>query len=331
MQGITVKQRSLSMQEDAQVSFNRPGQRRTRREQFLEQMDQILPWSQLLELIEPHYAKAGNGRPPIGLERMLRIHFLQHWFNLADEACEDALYDSAAFRGFVGLDLGAERAPDATTLLKFRRLLERHELGKALFAKVNGHLQASGVKVGTGTIVDATILSAPSSTKNKNQKRDPEMHQTQKGGSWYFGMKLHIGADSHSGGVHSAKVSAANTHDSQLIPSLMHGRERRLYGDSAYRGPKAHAAMRGASAQVRDFTNERGHWRRPLNEEQKLKNRTKSGVRAKVEYVFLVIKKLWGFTKVRYRGLAKNRNRLLTSLALANVFIMRDRLARVSG
>ena len=326
-----VKQRSLSMQEDVQASFSRPGQRRTRREQFLQQMYKILPWSQMLGLIEPHYPKAGNGRPPIGLERMLRIHFLQHWFNLADEACEDALYDSAAFRSFVGLDLGVERAPDATTLLKFRRLLEQHQLGEGLFAQVNGHLKASGVKVGTGTIVDATIISAPSSTKNRRQARDPEMHQTKKSGSWYFGMKLHIGTDSRSGVVHSAEVSAANMHDSKLLPQLMHGGEQRLYGDSAYRGPKAREAMQQVSAQVRDFTNERGHWRQPLDERQKLKNRAKSGVRAKVEYVFLVIKKLWGFTKVRYRGLAKNRNRLLTSLALANLFIMRGRLARLGG
>lgn len=321
-----MKQRSLSMQADAQASFSRPGQRRTRRERFLEQMDQILPWAQMLALIEPHYPKPGNGRAPIGLERMLRIHFLQHWFNLADEACEDALYDSAAFRSFVGLDLGVEGAPDATTLLKFRRLLERHQLGEALFAQVNAHLKASGVKVGTGTIVDATIISAPSSTKNRRQTRDPEMHQPKKGGSWYFGMKLHIGADSRSGVVHSAEVSPANTHDSKLLPQLMHGRERRLYGDTAYRGSKARQAMQSVVPQVRDFTNERGHWRQPLDERQKLKNRGKSAVRAKVEYVFLVVKKLWGFTKVRYRGLAKNRNRLLTSLALANLFILRGRL-----
>lgn len=326
-----MKQRSLSMQEDARASFNRPHQRRTRREQFLLQMDEVLPWAQMLSLIEPHYPRRGNGRPPIGLERMLRIHFLQHWFNLADEACEDALYDSAAFRQFVGLDLGEERAPDATTLLKFRRLLERHQLGEALLEQVNGHLQASGVKVGTGTIVDATIISAPSSTKNRRQSRDPEMHQTKKSGSWHFGMKLHIGVDSRSGLVHSAAVSAANMHDSTPLAQLMHGGERRLYGDSAYRGPKAREAMREVSARVHDFTNERGHWRRPLSERQKLKNRAKSAVRAKVEYVFLVIKKLWGFTTVRYQGLAKNRNRLMTSLALANLFIMRARLARLGG
>jgi IS5 family transposase len=257
---------------------------------------------------------------------MLRIHFLQHWFNLADEACEDALYDSAAFRSFARIDLGAERAPDATTLLKFRRLLEQHRLGEALMERVNRCLKAAGVKIGSGTIVDATIIAAPSSTKNKQKKRDPEMHQTKKGNQWYFGMKLHIGADSRSGVVHSAEVSAANTHDSQLLPELMHGKERRLYGDSAYRGEKHKAAMHKAAPEVKDFTNERAHRNRPLSKQQKQTNTRKSSVRAKVEYVFLVVKKLWGFGKVRYRGLAKNKNRLLTSLALANLFIVRKRL-----
>ncbi len=314
------------MQEDRQGSFLRARDRRTKRELFLQQMERIVPWAQLTGVIEPHYPKAGNARPPIGLERMLRIHFLQHWFNLADEACEDALYDSAAFRSFAGIDLGSERAPDATTLLKFRRLLEQHQLGEVLMKRMNEYLKASGVKVGSGTIVDATIITAPSSTKNKKKQRDPEMHQTRKRKQWYFGMKLHIGADSRSGVVHSAEVSAANTHDSTLLPELMHGKEHRLYGDSAYRGTNQKAAMQEAAPQVHDFTNERAHRNRPLSKVQKRKNRNKSAVRAKVEYVFLVVKKLWGFAKVRYRGLAKNKNRLLTSLALANLFIVRDRL-----
>jgi len=321
-----MKQQDLSMQEDRNASFLRPGARRTRRELFLQQMEQIVPWAQLLTVIEPHYPKPGNGRPPVGLERMLRIHFLQHWFNLADEACEDALYDSAAFRSFVGIDLGSERAPDATTLLKFRRLLEKHDLGAALMERVKACLAASGVKVGTGTIVDATIIGAPSSTKNQKKERDAQMHQTKKGNQWYFGMKLHIGADSRSGVVHSAEVSAANTHDSQMLSGLMHGKERRLYGDSAYRGEKSKAAMREAAPKVQDFTNERAHRSRPLSDRQKQKNRYKSSVRAKVEYVFLVVKKLWGYAKVRYRGLAKNKNRLLTTLALANLFIARKQL-----
>jgi transposase, IS5 family len=322
----TQQQMGLSMIEDRQVSFSRAGQRRTKREVFLETMDKIVPWAQLESVIEPHYPQAGNGRRPIGLGRMLKIHFLQHWFNLADEACEDALYDSAAFRNFVGIDLGNERAPDATTLLKFRRLLERHDLGQTLFTTINQHLQKAGIKVGGGTIVDATIIAAPTSTKNKDKARDRQMHQTKKGNQWHFGMKLHIGADSQSGAVHSAEVSAANTHDSQMLPALMHGKETRLYGDCAYRGEKPRAAMRHASPTSKDFTNERAYRNRPLSKQQKKTNARKSSVRSKVEYVFLVIKKLWGFTKVRYRGLAKNKNRLLTTLALANLYIVREQL-----
>jgi transposase, IS5 family len=320
------QQFGMAMTEDRRVSFSREGQRRTKREVFLERMSEIVPWKQLEAVIEPHYPKAGNGRRPIGLSRMLKIHFLQHWFNLADEACEDALYDSAAFRSFVGIDLGNERAPDATTLLKFRRLLEQHDLGGALLARVNKGLRAAGIEVGGGTIVDATIIAAPTSTKNKTKARDPEMHQTKKGNQWYFGMKLHIGADSQSGAVHSADVTAANTHDSQMLGELMHGKETRLYGDSAYRGEKQRAAMREMAPDVKDFTNERAYRNRPLKKQQKQKNTRKSSVRAKVEYVFLVIKKLWGFTKVRYRGLAKNKNRLLTTLALANLYIVREQL-----
>ena len=321
-----MKQRSLSMQTDRQTSFDRPRQRRTKRELFLEQMNQIVPWATMLSVIEPHYPKVGNGRPPIGLERMLRIHWLQDWFNLADEACEDALYDSAAFRSFVGIDLGEERAPDATILLKFRRLLEQHGLGEALLAQINAVLVHSGVKVGTGKIVDATIIAAPNSTKNQSKSCDTEIHQTQKGKQWHFGMKLHIGADSVSGLVHSAEVSAAHIHDSQALPHLLHGDETRVYGDSAYHGEPQQAAIREAAPRAKDFTNERAYRNRPLTERQKQKNKSKSSVRSKVEYVFLVVKKLWGFTKVRYRGLAKNKTRLLTTLAPANVFIARSRL-----
>lgn len=322
----TQQQLGLSMLEDRGASFSRAGHRRTKREVFLETMDEIVPWADLEAVIKPHYPKAGNGRRPIGLGRMLKIHFLQHWFNLADEACEDALYDSAAFRSFVGIDLGSERAPDATTLLKFRRLLERHRLGETLFAAINQHLQKAGIKVGGGTIVDATIIAAPTSTKNKDKARDEQMHQTKKGNQWHFGMKLHIGTDSQSGAVHSAEVTAANTHDSQMLSELMHGHETRLYGDSAYRGEKPRAAMREASPTSKDFTNERAYRNRPLSKQQKQTNARKSSIRSKVEYVFLVIKKLWGFTKVHYRGLAKNKNRLLTTLALVNLYIVRDQL-----
>jgi transposase, IS5 family len=320
------QQYGLSMMEDRRLSFERGGKRVTKREAFLQQMDRVVPWPALIALIEPFYPKAGNGRRPIGLELMLRIHFLQHWFNLADEICEDALYDSSAFRAFAGIDLGEKSVPDATSLLRFRHLLEEHELGELLFTTVNAHLRDSGIKVSGGTLVDATILAAPSSTKNQDKQRDPEMHQTKKGNQWHFGMKLHIGADSQSGAVHSAEVTAANVHDSQQLPDLLHGDETRVYGDSAYRGQDQHAAIQQAAPNAKDFTNERAYRNRPLSKEQKRKNRYKSSIRAKVEYVFLVIKKLWGFTKVRYRGLAKNKNRLLTSLALANLFIVRQRL-----
>jgi transposase, IS5 family len=322
----TQQQMGLSMTEDRCASFSRTGHRRTKREVFLATMNELVPWADLAALIEPHYPTAGNGRRPIGLGRMLKMHFLQHWFNLADEACEDALYDSAAFRSFVGIDLGSERAPDATTLLKFRRWLERHQLGETLFAAINQHLQKAGITVGGGTIVDATIIAAATSTKNKDKARDDQMHQTKKGNQWHFGMKLHIGADSRSGAVHSAEVTAANTHDSQMLSELMHGRETRLYGDAAYRGEKPRAAMRAASPTSKDFTNERAYRNRPLSKQQQQANARKSSLRSKVEYVFLVIKKLWGFTKVRYRGLAKNKNRLLTTLALANLYIVREQL-----
>jgi transposase, IS5 family len=290
-------------------------------------MNTLMPWAELCAVIEPHYPKRGNGRPPIGLERMLRIHFIQHWFNLADLACEEALspkgtscgaYDSAGLRRFVGIDLGCEGVPDATTLLKFRRLLETHKLGEQLFAEVGRVLQASGMKLKSGTIVDATIIGAPSSTKNQEKARDPEMHQTRKGQQWYFGMKLHIGVDSQSGLAHSAVLTPANVHDKHPLPQLLHGQERRVYGDSAYASQKA--LIHGKAPQARDFTNQRT--RRAggeVDEVQRGKNRNKSKIRARVEHVFAVIKRLWGFTKVRYRGLAKNANRAFVALALANV------------
>ena len=233
-----MKQQTLAMAADQDNGFEQ-SRKPTRREEFLRTMETIVPWAALCQVIEPHYPKAGNGRPPIGLERMLRIHFLQHWFNLADLACEEALYDSASLRRFVGIDLGRERVPDATTLLKFRKLLNEQKLGEALFAKVGQQLQERGFKVNTGTIVDATIIAAPSSTKNADKARDPDMHQTRKGQQWYFGMKLHIGVDSQSGLAHSAVVTAANVHDKHPLPDLLHGNEQRVYGDSAYASQKA--------------------------------------------------------------------------------------------
>jgi IS5 family transposase len=287
-------------------------------------MEAIVPWAALCEVIEPHYPKAGNGRPPIGLERMLRIHFVQHWFNLADLACEEALYDSASLRRFVGIDLGREPVPDATTMLKFRRLLNDNKLGETLFAKVGQELQARGFKVNTGTIVDATIIGAPSSTKNADKARAPEMHQTRKGKQWYFGMKLHIGVDSQSGLTHSAVVTAANMHDKHPLPDLLHGQEKRVYGDSAYASQKKLIA--GKAPKAKDFTNQRIRRNGIVDEALKAKNRNKSRIRSRVEHVFGVVKRLWGFGKVRYRGLAKNATRAFTALALANIYLGRQRL-----
>ena len=316
-----MKQQTLAMAADQTFeNYRKP----TRRDEFLKTMEAIVPWTALCKVIEPHYPRAGNGRPPIGLERMLRIHFIQHWFNLADLACEEALYDSASLRRFVGIDLGREPVPDSTTITKFRKLLNDNKLGEALFAQVGGELQARGFKVNTGTIVDATIIGAPSSTKNADKARDPDMHQTRKGNQWYFGMKLHIGVDSQSGLAHSAVVTAANVHDKHPLPDLLHGSEQRVYGDSAYASQKTLIA--GKAPNAKDFTNQRTRYAGIIDEAVRAKNRNKSKIRSRVEHVFGVVKRLWGFGKVRYRGLQKNATRAFTALALANIFLARQRL-----
>ena len=298
----------------------------TRRAQFLADMDRIIPWSELAAAVQGVYPKGNEsgGRPPIPLERMLRIHFLQLWFNLSDPAVEEALYDSVAMRSFVGIDLGVEGAPDETTVCKFRHLLERHQLGKVLLQAVNDHLHRSGIKITKGTIVDATIIVAPSSTKNRDGRRDPQMHQTAKGQQWYFGMKMHIGVDTTTGLTHSAVVTAANVHDKHPIPDLLHGNEHRVYGDSAYASQKALIASKAPRA--KDFTNQRVRRNGEVDEVARTKNRGKSRVRAKVEHVFAVVKRLWGFTKVRYRGLKKNATRAFVALGLANIYLARARL-----
>ena len=303
----------MKQQTFAAGGFERHG-KTTRKGEFLARMDKLVPWVEFCKVIEPYYPKAGNGRPPIGLERMLRMYFIAHWFNLADEACEDALYDLPAFRDFCRIDLGRERVPDATTLLNFRHLLEQHQLGTAMFAKVGELLLAHGMKVSGGTIVDATIIEAPSSTKNSDGTRDPEMHQTKKGNQWHFGMKVHIGVDSKSGLVHTASVTPANVHDSQELPRLLHGAETRVYGDSAYAGKKA--AIREAAPNAKDFTQKRAHRHKPLSTADRESNRRKSQVRAKVEHPFRPFKNLYGFAKVRYRGLVKNANRAFALLAM---------------
>lgn len=293
--------------------------RPTRKAEFLAKMDGLMPWSELCALVEPHYPKAGNGRPPIGLERMLRMYWVANWFNLADEACEDAMYDIPVFRDFCGFDLGRERIPDATTLLKFRHLLEQNDFGKEMFARVGALLQANGVKVSGGTIVDATLIAAPPSTKNEEKARDPEMHQVKKGNQWHFGMKVHVGADSQTGLIHSASVTAANVHDSQQVEHLLHGNETRFYGDSAYRGKAQRERLKTLAPKAKDFTNRRAYRNAPLTDADRETNRRKSSIRAKVEHPFLILKRLWGFAKVRYRGLAKNANRAFAMLAAINI------------
>ena len=320
-----MKQQTLAMAADQGAGFEQY-RRVTKRDVFLATMNEIVPWPELCAVIEPHYPKPGNGRPPVGLERMLRMYFVQHWFNLADEACEEALYDSASLRRFAGIDLGREPVPDATSLLRFRHLLEQHALGERLFAEAGRLLQASGMTLKTGTIVDATLIAAPSSTKNAHKERDPEMHQTRKGKQWYFGMKLHIGVDSQSGLAHRAMVTAANVHDKHALPQLLHGQERRVYGDSAYQSQQD--LIHAKAPQAKDFTNERVRRRKdePADVVKQRKNRNKSRIRARVEHVFAVVKRLWGFAKVRYRGLAKNACRAFTALALANIYLARHQL-----
>lgn len=254
------------------------------------------------------------------------MYFVQHWFNLSDEACEDALLDSTALRRFVGIDLGRERVPDGTTLLKFRRLLEddKRKLGAALFAKVGEVLQGKGMKVGTGTIVDATIISAPSSTKNDKGERDPEMHQTKKGQQYFFGMKLHIGVDSETGLAHSAVVTAANVHDKHPLPELLHGQELEVFGDSAYASQQELIAAKAPKA--KDRTNQRVRGTGHLADLERIVNRIKSKTRSRVEHVFAVVKRQFGFSKVRYKGLAKNATRAFVALGLANIYMARKRL-----
>ena len=298
----------------------------TRRAAFLTEMDRVVPWRDLGALIEPLYPKPGNGRPPKPLEQMLRIYFLQQWFDLSDPGVEEALYDSASMRSFVGLDLGSEPVPDETTILNFRHLLEAHELGRRLLEEVHVHLERQGIKVAKGTIVDATIINAPSSTKNASGKRDPDMHQTKKGNEWYFGMKAHVGVDSKTKVIHSVVATGANVADSSVLSDLLHGEETRVWGDQSYRGQRE--VIRKHAPNALDFTNRRYRFKGLVNETERAKNRTKSKVRARVEHVFGVIKRVFGFQKVRYRGLDKNAHRLFVTCALANLFVVRAQLLK---
>lgn len=308
----------------SQAGFERYG-RKTRREQFLEEMERIVPWPELEALVRPHYPKGENGRPPVGLGLMLRIYFLQQWFNLSDPGAEDALYESAVLRRFAGVDLGRAPAPDETTILNFRHLLEAHDLGGAMLDAVNRHLASRGIRIATGTIVDATIIHAPSSTKNASGERDPEMHQTKKGNQWYFGMKAHVGVDAKHGIVHSVCTTAASVADVHMLPDLLHGEERKVWGDGGYQGQGA--AIRAVAPQAQDMTCRRTRYKDGVNELERSRNRSKSRVRAKVEYPFRVLKRVFGFEKTRYRGLSKNHNRLCACFALVNLYLHRKRLA----
>ena len=315
-----MKQTSLS---DGFEKFRK----KTRKEQFLDDMETIIPWKELCEAIEPFYPKPqGAGRRPIGIERMLRIYFLQHWFNLSDPAAEEVLYDSRAMRQFVGIDLGEEPAPDETTICKFRHLMESHNLGDRLFKLVNQYLNENGLKVNRGTIVDVSIINAPSSTKNKKKQRDPDMHQTRKGNQWFFGMKAHIGVDSKTKLIHSVVATPANVHDSVILGDLLHGEESRVWGDSAYTGQGD--AITANAPKARDFTNKKGSRYVTLSDADRSRNRNKSRVRAKVEHLFGVMKCRFGFTKVRYKGLEKNAHHLFVSCALVNLVMAKKILLK---
>ena len=294
----------------------------TRRERFLAEMDAVIPWARLIRLIEPHYPKAGNGRQPLGLEKMLRIYFLQQWFNLSDPQAEDAIYDSESMRRFARVELGDEVVPDESTILRFRHLLERHGLTQAIFDSITGLLEERRLLLRSGTIVDATIIAAPSSSKNASATRDPEMKQTRKGKNWHFGMKLHIGADKR-GIVHTVRATNAAVADITQLPDLLHGQEREVFGDQAYWKEDDRAFLE--SWGVRYRINRRPS-RRPLSKRWRMINRARSRTRARGEHAFRIVKQLWGFAKVRYRGLAKNLARAQTMFALANLYQFRREL-----
>jgi IS5 family transposase len=287
-------------------------------------MEQIVPWAELLALVEPYYPQGEHGRPPVGLGIMLRVYFLQQWFNLSDPGAEDALYESPVLRRFAGVDLGRAPVPDESTILQFRHLLEKHDLGEAMLHTVNEYLESRGIRITTGTIVDATIMHAPSSTKNRSGERDPEMHQTRKGRPWYFGLKAHIGVDSKQGHVHSVCTSAASVADKHMLAELLHGEERKVWGDGAYQGQKE--AIRQVAPQAQDMTSRRVRYKHFVDEVEKAKNRVKARVRAKVEHPFRILKRIFGFEKVTYRGLKKNHHRLCASFALVNLYLHRRRL-----
>ena len=291
----------------------------TRRERFLREMDAVIPWATLRALVAPHYATPGRGRRPLPLETMLRVYFLQQWFDLSDPQAEDMLYDSEAMRRFARVELGEDTVPDESTILRFRHLLEEHQLTAAMFAAVKTLLEDQHLLLKAGTIVDATIIAAPSSTKNATKTRDPEMRQTRKGKQWYFGMKLHVGTD-RRGLVHSLTTTDAAQADITQLPQLLHGQEATLWGDKAYykRDDKINWELGGGRYRVNKSGKRTAYW--------DAINATRSRTRARVEHVFHVVKRLWGFAKVRYRGLAKNTTRAYAACALANLYLVRHQL-----
>jgi IS5 family transposase len=314
----------------------------TRRERFLSQMEQVVPWASLLQTVEPCYPKGHRGRPPIGLERMLRLYFVQQWFGLSDEGVEDVVSDSAAIRHFVGVDLGREGAPDATTVLKFRRLLEDNDLTRAMFEQVNAHLTQQGLMMREGTMVDATIINAPSSTKNHDKARDSEMHSTKKGHQYYFGMKAHVGADAESGLVHSLHTTAANESDVAHAHEVLHGEEKQAFMDAGYTGVEKRQEVIQAQAQGEigkdlswQVAQRRGKVKamaeNTLKELTQALERVKAQVRARVEHPFHVVKNLFKYKKTRYKGLAKNTAQLHTLFGLANLVIAKTALLALNA
>ena len=304
----------------------------TRKREFLDEMNLVVPWGELVSLIAPHAPAPGakGGRPPFAVETMLRIHFLQQWFNLSDPAMEEALSDTPMFREFAGLDMGEDNLPDESTILRFRHLLEKHQLSLQLLATVNATLTAKGLLLKSGTVVDATLIAAPSSTKNSSGERDPEMHQTKKGNQWHFGMKAHIGVDADSGLVHTVVGTAANVNDVTQASALVHGEESDVFADAGYQGVSKreetqdidanwHVAMRPGKRKVLDRSTPMGAILDKLEQ-------TKARIRAKVEHPFRVIKRQFGHVKVRYRGLLKNTSQLHTLFALSNLWMVRRTL-----
>ena len=304
----------------------------TRRERFLAEMEQVVPWTALFEALGPHYfpgAQGRRGRPPIGLERMVRMYFVQQWYNLADEALEEAVYDSEAFRNFIGIDLGRESVPDASTVLDFRHLLVQNALTAEILETIDDRLEARGLLLRQGSAVDATLLAAPASTKNRTRSRDPEMHQTRKGQQWYFGMKAHIGVDASSGLVHTVVGTAANVSDVSQTAHLLHGEEEMVFADAGYTGADKREENRDKAVSWH-IAIKRGQLKAmaegPIKELTKQAERLKAQVRSRAEHPFHVIKNLFGYRKVRYRGIEKNTAQLYTLFALANLVIAKKAL-----